>query len=277
MGLAYDETCWVCAFITYAVTWSITLTSYFYYKQGSITLDQLNLIYNFGALGPFAGALVCERAFYGRKGVTALFRSVRFTNLGAKSLLLSCSPLLFLGIAWIAYPLLAGHWFSFDETRRQYHLTNGLSYAGWILPFITYSIFEEFGWRGFLLPHLQQKYSALRATAILTAIWACWHLPFFLWRFQFSVFITFGFFFSIFVGAVIITSTFNFSRGSIVSVMLFHFTTNVAAALDKEYMVAVTSVCFVVLAIYLIWTYKSENLADVPRVRNFYLSTVPSH
>lgn len=267
---------WIYAFITYAVTWSITLTSYFFYTQGSITLDQLNLLYNFGALGPLAGALVCARVFYGRGGVSALVRSLRFTDLGAKSLLLSFSPLLFLAIGWLAYPLMAGHWFSFDETRRQYHLTNSLSYVGWILPFITYSIFEEFGWRGFLLPHLQQQYSALRATAMLTTIWACWHLPFFLWRFQFSVFITFGFFFSIFVGAVIITSAFNFSRGSIVSVMLFHFTNNIASALDKEYIVAVVSVCFVFLATYLIWKYKAENLADVPRVRNFYVSVMPS-
>ena len=264
---------WAYAFITYLITWSITLSIYFLYKQGSITLDQLNLLYNFGALGPFVGAIVAARIFYKRDGVRSLFRALRFTALGTKSLLLSFSPLLFLVIGWLAYPMMTGHWFSFDETRRQFHLTNNMSYVGWLLPFITYSVFEEFGWRGFLLPHLQQKYSALKATAILTAIWACWHLPFFLWRFQFSAFITVGFFFSIFVGAVIITSTFNFSRGSIVSVMLFHFTNNVASALDKEYIVAVVSVGFVFLAIYLIWKYKAENLADIPRVRNFYLTT----
>ena len=124
--------------------------------------------------------------------------------------------------------------------------------------FVTYSVFEEFGWKGFLLPHLQQKYSALRATAILTAIWGCWHLPFFLWRFQFSPLIAVGFFFAIFVGAMIIASTFNFSRGSIVSAMLFHFTNNVASALDKEYIVAIVSVCFVFLAVYLAKAYKPQ-------------------
>ena len=263
---------WTYAFIAYLITWSITLSIYFLYKHGFITLDELNLLFNFGAIGPFVGAIVAARIFYKREGVRALFRSLRFTSLGTKPWLLSFSPLLFGAIGWLAYPLLTGHWFSFEETRRQFHLTSDLSYVSWILPFITYAVFEEFGWRGFLLPHLQQKYSALKATAILTAIWACWHLPFFLWRFQFSAFIAVGFFFSIFVGAVIITSTYNLSRGCLVPVMLFHLTNNIASALDKEYIVAVVSVAFVLLAVYLIWRYKAENLADLPRVQNFYVT-----
>ena len=264
---------WTYVFITYLITWSVTLLGFFLYKGGSLTLDQLNLIYNVGALGPFVAAIVCARLFYKPDGVSTLFATLRFSGLGTKSLALSLSPLLFFALGWLLYPLFAGHWFSFDETRRQFHLTDTMSYVGWILPFITYSIFDEFGWRGFLLPHLQEKYTALRATGILTVIWACWHLPFFLWRFQFTTLITIGFFFAIFVGAIIITSTFNFSRGSIVSTILFHLTNNIAAALDKEYIVAVVSTCFVLQAIYVIRKYKAENLADRPRVRNFYLTT----
>src|SRR5580658_4304094 len=38
---------------------------------------------------------------------------------------------------------------------------------------------EEPGWRGFALPRLQERYGPVRATLILTPLWAGWHLPLF--------------------------------------------------------------------------------------------------
>ncbi|MCJ8324442.1 MAG: CPBP family intramembrane metalloprotease [Rhizobiales bacterium] len=39
------------------------------------------------------------------------------------------------------------------------------------------SIGEEFGWRGYLLPKLQNHYNALIASLILALIWSLWHYP----------------------------------------------------------------------------------------------------
>lgn len=258
---------WIYTIITYLTTWGIIIPFYLLYKKGTININELNLIYNFGALGPLIGALICSWKFYGKRRISVLFSSFQIKTINKKTLFLALSPLAFFAIGLIVYPILSGHWFSFEETKRQYKLTDSLSYVCWILPFITYSLLEEFGWRGFLLPHLQEKHSAFKATLILTVIWACWHLPFFLWRFQFSPLISIGFFFSIFIGAIIITSIFNSSKGNITAVILFHLSNNISSALDKEYIVAIASAGFIFLAVYIIKKLKSENLSNLSKVK----------
>jgi membrane protease YdiL (CAAX protease family) len=139
-----------------------------------------------------------------------------------------------------------------------------------VLPLFSYAILEEIGWRGFLLPHLQEHYTAWRSTLILSVIWALWHLPFFFYRFEFSLLISIGFFFGIFVGTIILTSLYNSSRGVLWPVMLFHFTNNLCSAFDKEVIVAVLSTGFVFVAIYLLRRYGRENLSDNPRLGNYF-------
>ena len=38
---------------------------------------------------------------------------------------------------------------------------------------------EEFGWRGFALPYLQDKHKPIVASVIIGTVWALWHLPLF--------------------------------------------------------------------------------------------------
>jgi membrane protease YdiL (CAAX protease family) len=46
-----------------------------------------------------------------------------------------------------------------------------------VLSIVTGALGEELGWRGFLLPRLQQRFNALTSGLIAGVVWAAWHLP----------------------------------------------------------------------------------------------------
>ncbi len=46
-----------------------------------------------------------------------------------------------------------------------------------IIAIVTGATGEELGWRGFLQPHLQQKYTPLISSIIVGLAWGLWHLP----------------------------------------------------------------------------------------------------
>jgi len=45
-----------------------------------------------------------------------------------------------------------------------------------LLQFVFVGCGEELGWRGWLLPELMTRYRPIVATAIVAAIWGCWHV-----------------------------------------------------------------------------------------------------
>ena len=83
---------------------------------------------------------------------------------------------------------------------------------------------EEFGWRGFALPLLQQRYAPIWAGLILGAIWGAWHLPaFFLSGIPQSTWSFFPFFIGSIALGIIVTPLFNASGGSILLPLLLHW------------------------------------------------------
>lgn len=250
----------------YLFTWGVVIGSFYLYRQGTLSLDQFNAWYTVGAAGPTLAALLTTGVYLEKDGIRQFWSSLWGKNIERKTLLLSLSPLLLFGLGWLGYPFLAGQPYSFALIRQANHLDSPLAYAGWLLPYVTYALFEELGWRGFLLPLLQHRFPAFKATLILTGIWGVWHAPFWLFRFEFSLFTVFGFLFSLLVGAVILSHLYNQSGGSVLLAILFHLTNNLTSALDKQYIVAVLSVGFLGVALFLITRYGRTNLANRPRV-----------
>jgi membrane protease YdiL (CAAX protease family) len=136
---------------------------------------------------------------------------------------------------------------------------------------------EEFGWRGFALPHLQKRFSALTASVLVGGVWALWHVPMFVYDvYPHSPVLYTA---SVVSFAVILTWYYNASDGSVLGAVLLHGTINAAvnvpgqvvggaAAVPVPYAVILTGV-FGVLAALLVLRYGPATLShrDVVRPR----------
>jgi membrane protease YdiL (CAAX protease family) len=98
--------------------------------------------------------------------------------------------------------------------------------------FFVFGVFtngEEIGWRGYALPKLQARHGALIASVIVGVVWAVWHLPKFLTAgsaqdFPFPVFLL-----DTVAKAILYTWVYNSTKGSLLTVTLFHAAANTSA------------------------------------------------
>lgn len=99
---------------------------------------------------------------------------------------------------------------------------------------VTTSVAEETGWRGFLLPHLQSKYSPLIASVIVCFVWEPWHIGLYftgLYPLDYMA-IIFDRIIPIALGGVILyTWLYNRTKNNLLMVMLFHASANVSAGI----------------------------------------------
>lgn len=125
-----------------------------------------------GLFGPAAAALLVTFAIDGRKGVLRLLAAcISFRGSRRWLPFAALTPLLLFAVA----ALLTG-----VPPLTDLGVFAGLPEVGvlplWAMLVLT-SYGEEVGWRGFALPHLQQRHSALSATVLLACAWAAWHTP----------------------------------------------------------------------------------------------------
>jgi membrane protease YdiL (CAAX protease family) len=102
---------------------------------------------------------------------------------------------------------------------------------------------EEIGWRGYVLPRLQSRMSALSASLLIAPIWALWHLP--LWLTgepgRTPTLYT-GFLVSAFALSIISTWVYNSTGGSLLMIVLLHATVNLPLTLVRDDLGAQASV-----------------------------------
>lgn len=134
---------------------------------------------------------------------------------------------------------------------------------------IPINVWEEIGWRGFALPRLQSRYSALLSSLIVGVLWNLWHLPLLLDPANpMSSFPLLSWFMGNLAMTVIYTWVYNHTQGSLLIVTLLHAAQNVAAnvlflTLGEIPALGVTidAALKCILAIVLVAGYRGENLA----------------
>jgi len=185
-------------------------------------------------LGPIAAAILTTLLFRGRRGVLVLLRRAVIWRVAprwyAAALFAPVIPqCLALGAWRVAtgtefHPIDLSHAVSF---WAQTTVFGALILAG-----------EEVGWRGFLLPRVQQRVRPLVAALPVGLMWAAWHFP--LWfvanraatgstsiTLQIVALSTIG----TLALSVIVTWIFNGARGSILLAMLFHGSQNASMSI----------------------------------------------
>ena len=186
----------------------------------------------FGAVGPIASALIVSAVERGRAGPLELLRRMVLWRGRVVWLLIALlGPCAMLALGLLVAGLLGADVVELANFGRSSECPQFSTLAFLAYNVFTFGFGEEVGWRGFALPHLQQRHAAWLATLWLTFGWAIWHAPLFLYRPEFVAMDlagAVGWLFSLLTGAVLLTWLYNESRGSLLVVALCHAAVDVA-------------------------------------------------
>lgn len=217
-----------------------------------------------GALGPISAAFIVTAIAAGRSGVVEFLGRLSNWQVGLVWILISIfSPFVLFLLAILIARVAGNSWADFSKlASAEYATFTWIS--GSLLSAVAYGIGEEAGWRGFALPRLQQKHSALMATFLLSIFWALWHAPMFLYRFEFGIGQVIGFFIGMFAGAIWLTFLYNSTGGSTLMVILWHTTWNIVNIIGlvvSMEVVAYMSAMVMVAAILIVMVGKPARLS----------------
>ena len=212
--------------LAYGLSWVILLTLY-----GLLRLPSA-LVILLQTLGPTLAALVTATALGGTEGRRRLLARVRIWRVARRWYLFAIVGIP--AVCLLAALALPG---AFVGLGGQSPVKLGIEFlAVVVVGFVSGPLFEEPGWRGFALPRLQAQMGALRATFLLGALWAAWHLPQFLvpeWANEnggLSPTLVVTFLLMVVAIAPVMTWVFNRTGGSLFLTMVTHSSINAALA-----------------------------------------------
>jgi len=176
-----------------------------------------------GSWGPIIAAFVVTAITEGKSGIGGLWRRFWNRNMSIKWLLVALLiiPTMEL-VSNLVSRMLNGQAYPFLNLPSPPWMVISV----FISAFIFTGMFEEFGWRGYVLPRFQARWNALTSSLILGVIWASWHFG--------QWFIPdvsrqepiWGFILRTILEAILITWIFNNTKGSVLAAVLFHAMVN---------------------------------------------------
>jgi uncharacterized protein len=162
----------IAAYILFTLTWSWGIWSLLFLviKPGGLMHNPPPISFLFvvlGGFGPSLSGLLLTWLIYGREGMQAISARLRHWRVGGwwlAVLIIPCVTAITPLLRWLSG-------YSVDTSAMMGLILPGLGLG------ITAGVMEEFGWRGFLLPHLLKRFSPLASTLLLgIVIWGgLWH------------------------------------------------------------------------------------------------------
>ncbi len=168
---------------------------------------------------PTMVALILTAMTKGKKGIYELFVKQTVRKIPLKWFLLSIIGIPSLATLAVLTSL------EFDIYKLNFRTTQLLPQ---VVVIVLIAIGEEYGWRGFLLPRLMQKFNVLYSSIILGLIWGFWHLPAYLIKtgvpqqMDFTVFLLW-----VVLGTLFISWIYYFTK-SVLTSILAHISANAA-------------------------------------------------
>lgn len=226
----------------------------------------------FGSFGPTITAMVLTFLLNGTVGIKALLK--KFTIWKVRSFwylfsFLSTAVIVLITIA--IFRVLEDKVFIFNDIRQWY-----LIIVAFVYVFFLSVLGEEIGWRGYALPRLQKRYSALTSSVIIGVIWGLWHLPLFFIKGNFHQSIPIILFLIQAIAlSVIYTWIYNNTKGSLLIVHIFHAASNVTLGVlpvlpmdvgNDIRPLWVTVIILVIISITIVLRYGPKNLSNKQRI-----------
>ncbi len=220
-----------------------------------------------GALGPITAAFAVTAVALGRRGARQLVASMGRWRVGLRWLFVAVlSPFALFAISAVVARVAGQPGPDLGPLAARFGDAPWL--LGAFLAAVVYGIGEEPGWRGFALPRLQKRWSALVAASLLTVLWAAWHIPFFAYRYHLDAISNVFFVLGLLAGSIFLTWLYNGAGGSVLMVMLWHMTwnmVNVMAAVVSDWIVALLTVEMIVAAAVIVLVWKPTTLAPAAK------------
>src|SRR5215203_6293900 len=211
--------------LTYVLTWAIE--SPLVFLTDSVTAIQGLVLVMLASNVPSVVAIVLTAIVFGRGALRKLL---------GRLLIWHVNPLWYL-VVFLGPVALVGGVVLLNALMGGPSLSLGMTLLGAAI-FLAISIVpgsalgEEIGWRGYVLPRLQNRMSALSASLLIAPIWGLWHLP--LWltgdpvktpTFYVAIFA------SVFPMSILLTWVYNSTGGSLLMVVILHATVNLPVTL----------------------------------------------
>jgi membrane protease YdiL (CAAX protease family) len=217
--------------VTFAVTWGAWIPLA---VTGRAVTIGFTPVYLLGLIGPAIGAVVTTAIVGGTEGLRGLSARILRIRTGARWW--SIGPGIVLGVGLVVGAgalVIATFGIAGLHPWADFGAFNGFPLADplvlWLLLIVINGFGEETGWRGYLLPHLQRRWSPLVSSLVVGVVWSAWHIPAFFitetYRQMPLAFIPL-FVVSLTCGSVVLTWLYNRGRSSILLVAVWHGTYN---------------------------------------------------